>query len=154
VDVVERLRQRVREVCARRRELGVPAVDVVARKGRTIAKVFGAAQAVGARPVGRRHPRDADARPQGSFGTLAGDDFADDLMPRYERQSMRRQLAVDDVQVRAADAAGPYAQQKLPRPDPGLGNLADAQLRPDAFEKRGAHGYGGRSARTRSCGKP
>ena len=42
------------------------------------------------------------------------DDAADDLVPRHERQILRLEFAVDDVQVGATDAAGEDSQSHLP----------------------------------------
>ena len=44
------------------------------------------------------------------------DDDADDFVAENERQSGLRQIAVDDVQVGPADAAGPHLEHDLPSP--------------------------------------
>jgi hypothetical protein len=62
--------------------------------------------AVPASTIDATHPGDADTCPQRQFRCRAFDDFTDDLMPGNEARPERRQIALDDVQVGAADSAG------------------------------------------------
>ena len=85
--------------------LGVAAVEVVAGEPGRVAEVLAAAAAVAARSVRPAEPRDAEPPPVLRLG--------DDLVAGHERQLRTRQLAVDDVQVRTAYAAGTHAQHHL-----------------------------------------
>ena len=110
---VEAGRQRVAEVGADEGELGVAAVDGVAGEGGVVAEVL---HGVGAEPAGAvdaAHPGDADARAEGELGRGAFDDLADDLVAGDEAGLERRKVALGDVQVGAADAAGDDAEQDV-----------------------------------------
>jgi len=62
-------------------------------------------------------------------------------MPGNERQLRPRKFAVDDVQVRAADAAGADADQHLPRSGRGLGSaLQEPQCPAGTLQHHGTHG--------------
>jgi hypothetical protein len=50
-------------------------------------------------------------------------DSADDLMARDNRQLWVRQLAIDDMQIRAADAAGGHLHSNLARPRLPIGEI-------------------------------
>ena len=52
---------------------------------------------------------------------VALDYFADDLVARNHALAQRRQLALDDVQIGAAHAASPHAEQHLAGPGVGTG---------------------------------
>jgi hypothetical protein len=67
-----------------------------------------AALAVAALAAGPAEPRDAEPAPVARH--------ADDLMPQDERQPRVGQLAVDDVEIRAADAARLDSEDDLLRP--------------------------------------
>src|SRR5205085_5878434 len=88
--------------------LRVAAVEVVAGEARRVAEVLAPARAVAAGAVRPAEPRDADA----AAARLVD---ADDLVADDERQLRMRKLAVDDVQVGAADAAGEDADEQLTR---------------------------------------
>ena len=62
--------------------------------------------------------------PSSSVDALADRvDAADDLVARHDRKLGVRQLAVDDMQVGAADAAGLDLNADLPRPGRWVGPL-------------------------------
>ncbi len=112
----------------RHRELGEAAVDVPAGEERVLAEVLLPARAEPAGLVGPVQPRHADAVARGERrrarlaarrdGLGAGPerhDLADDLVAGDDGRAVRRQLALEDVQVGAADAAGQHPQQDLAR---------------------------------------
>ena len=82
---------------------GEPAVPVVAGELRPVAEILEVGEAVAAVSVGPAEPRHADAPP-------LPDDLGDDHVAEDERKLRVRQLAVDDVEIRAADRAGADAQ--------------------------------------------
>ena len=111
--------------------LGVAAVDVVAGEAGAVAEVLPAARAeaaLAARPAEPGH-----AEPAAVLG------LADDLVAGHERQLRTRELAVDDVQVGAADAAGADAEQQLPRRRLGPLELRRPQRRARSVEQHRPH---------------
>src|SRR5262245_32407237 len=128
--------------------LGVAAVQRVAGEARAVAKIFFAAKTEFAFPAGVAEPRHAESRAERHPDAVAWcDDFADDLMTGHERRAGKRQVAVDDVQIRAAHAAGANTEQQLSRlwggPWPRLGD----ELRARSMQ---SHAFGGRRAHTSS----
>ena len=71
--------------------------------------------AVGTGAAGMAEPGNADAPsgPERRHAVAGPVDDADDLVTGHDRQTRIRQLAVDDVQVGPADAAGLDADQDL-----------------------------------------
>ena len=135
-------RQTVDEPGRRHRVLGEAAVDVPAGEQRVLAQVLLAAVAEAAGLVGLVQPRHADAVADGERrrARLAarrdelgagseGDDLADDLMAGHDGRAVRRQLALQDVQVGAADAAGQHPQQDLARTRLGHRELDEPERR-------------------------
>ena len=97
------------------RVFGIAAVEVIAGEARVVAQVFVAARAVAAFAAGVAQPRHADAVADiEAFGRRAffGDD-ADDFMPGNDRQLAVSEVAIDDVQIGAAHAAGANLDQQL-----------------------------------------
>src|ERR1035437_6214816 len=95
----------------------IAAIAGVAGEHRRIAQVLGAAAAIRAYPAGRAQPRHADAltqRKSADARTRSGD-AADDLVPRHDRQLGVFQLAVDHMQIGAADLAGRNRDQDFAR---------------------------------------
>ena len=112
----------------------------VAGEERRVAEIFARAHAIGAMAARMAEPRDADAGPKRQADALASRlDPADDLMPRHDRQLRIGQVAVDHVQVGAADAAGRDRQPNLPRPRLGLGPLLDREPLAGPPENHRAH---------------
>ena len=70
----------------------------------------------------------------------AGDRAAHDLVARHERQLGLGQLAVDDVQVGPADAAGLDGDEDLARGRLRVGQVGLAQRRARRVENHRAHG--------------
>src|SRR6185436_7365667 len=103
------------EALVRHGALGIAAIDVIAGELRVLAQVLAARAAVTAGAVGAAEPGDAypvtgrkavGARPR-------FEDRSDDLVPEDQRQLRLVQLSVEDVQVRAADAAHRDVDQDL-----------------------------------------
>ena len=88
---------------------------------------LGGAEAAGA--VDAAHPGDADACADGEFRSVAADsaDLADDLVAGDDGGRERRQIALDDVQVGAADSAGDDAEQDVAGKDSGRRDVFDAE---------------------------
>jgi hypothetical protein len=57
-------------------------------------------------------------------------DPADDLVARNDRHLRVRQLAIDDMQVRAADAAGGHLHSNLARPGLPIGEFCPFKRSP------------------------
>ncbi len=99
-----------------RRIFGVASVDGVAGEARGIAQVLAARAAIGATATRRAEPRhahpfaDLEAADPGSDG----DDVPDDLVAGDDMRLGMRQVAVNDVQIGAADAARCDPDQDLP----------------------------------------
>ena len=106
------------------RALGEAAIDVVAREARSLAEVLAVRAAVAAFPVGPPQPRDPDAGAEReAFRPLPRlDHLADDLVAEDERELRLVEVAVGDVEVGAADAAGDYAHGDLPPAGLGIGH--------------------------------
>src|SRR5438093_5201655 len=87
------------------RETAVPGI---AGEQRPVAQVLATAAAVRANLAGPSEPGNADSRADGMRrDTLAERrNAADNLVPRNDRQLRVRQLAVDDMEIGAAYAAG------------------------------------------------
>src|SRR5262249_15058372 len=111
------------------RLLRVPAVDVVPGEAGSVAQVLLAGAAVAALAARPAQPRHADAIADAEAGDIGSDrrDGTDDLVAGDERELRIGQLAVEDVQVRAADRAGVHAQEDLSRPGPGLAQLTQRE---------------------------
>ena len=106
VRVARRHGEAVALVCDRL--LREPAVDVVPGEACVVAEVLAPAEAIAAAAARPGEPGDADTLPDCESGHAFADGVhrADDLMPEDERQLRPRQLAVDDVKIGTADAAG------------------------------------------------
>src|SRR5262249_54031691 len=117
---------RVDEVGRRAHAVGVAAVDVPAGEARCDAEVLVAADAEAALAARAPEPRDADAVPrrERDDARAAALHAADDLVPGHDHGPLRRELALDDVQVGATDAARLDADE----------HLAGGRLRDRAFD--------------------
>ena len=118
------------------RVLGVAAVDLVAGEAGVRAQVLLARPAVAASAAGPAEPGHADPLARAREPRRPrprADDVADDLVAGNDRQLRLRQLAVDDVQVGAADGARGDLDQHLPgaRPPAAAAPLS-AKPRPGA----------------------
>ena len=143
-------RQTIDEPGRRHRVLGEAAVHVPAGEERVLAEVLLPAPTEPAGLVGLVQPGDADAvacgeRRRARLAARRDDlcagterhDLADDLVAGNDGRAVRRQLALQDVQVGAADAAGQHPQEHLARTRLGHREL-------DEPERRLRHGGGRR----------
>ncbi len=140
VKVIKLGRQRIDEVAARDGILRVAAVDGVSGEGGRVAEVLEAAAAIGTSAVDAAHPGNADAAAERKFWPGAVFDGADDLMAGYERLLARRQFAIDDVKIGAADSAGADAEQNFAAGDLRLGQVFDLKMMFGCSEDGGFHG--------------
>src|SRR6266540_2581232 len=117
-------------------------VEVVPGEARPLAQIL-APRAAGAADAARpAEPRDADAvagrEPTGARAECL--DPPHHLVPEDERQLGMWQLAVDDVEVGAADAARGDLDPELPRSRDGEGKVRLGERRPQGGEDHRAHG--------------
>jgi hypothetical protein len=146
--VVEGSGQRKAVALVGDRLLGEAAVDVVPGESRGVAEVLAPAATVRAVPAGPREPGDshpvADGRPRRRASAVPGmwalgDDRAHDLVSEDERELGLGQLAVDDVQVGAADPAGLDCEQQLPGSRDRFGQLGERQRLARPLQHHGLH---------------
>jgi hypothetical protein len=138
LEVLESLGDREAEALVCHRALGVATVAVVAGEARAVAEVLAARAAVAALAVGPAEPGHAHPRP-GREALAATKDPRHDLVTGHERELRLTQLAVDDVQVRAAHPAREDLQRKLARAGLRVGQLRRAQRRAWLIEHHRAH---------------
>ena len=114
-DRVARRRQLQRERGLGDEVRGVAAVAGVAGELGMVAKILAALVAIEAMAAGVRQPGNADPLADGEILDPGAEplDQADHLVAGNDRQPRIGQLAVDDVQIGAADAAGFDANQQL-----------------------------------------
>jgi hypothetical protein len=120
----------------------IAAIAGVAGEQRLIAEVLTLHPAVGTGTVGVAQPRDADplADLQAPHGGADRIDPADDLVPGNHRHLRVRQLAVNDVQVRAADAARQHPDADLVRRRLRIRQLRPHQRGTQSVEHHRLHG--------------
>jgi hypothetical protein len=119
-------------------ERGEAAVAVVAGEARAVAQVLAARAAIATLSAGPAQP--GHPHPLARGEALTGlDEAADDLVPRHERQLRPRELAVDDMQVGAADAAGGHLEKDLPGTGLGSGQIGRPEGGARCVEDHGAH---------------
>ncbi len=118
-----------------------PAVARVAGEQRRIAQVLSPAGAIGAMSARMAELGDADARAEREINAGAGRlDPADDLMSRDDRQFWSGEVAVDHMQLGAANAAGLDPNPNLPGPGPGFGPLLQQEPIAGPPQDHGGHG--------------
>ena len=144
-EVVDRVGQSHGHIRSHRGELGKAAVAIPACERRLGAEVLAAletAPAVPARAGQPRHTRAVAGRPSRDAGAQ-GLDPADDLVAGHDRKPPRRQIALGDLQVGAANATGEHAQEQLTFDRFRSGNVAELEGagpdRPRVAEDEGAH---------------
>ncbi len=120
---------------------GVAAVARIAGEERVVAKIFARAHAIGTMPASMTEPRHADARAgrKARHARARRDDAADDFMSGNDGELRLCQLAVDDMKIRAADAAGFDAQQQLSRAGRRERTLFHEERRSRAPQDHGGH---------------
>jgi hypothetical protein len=128
----------------RQRVVGVAAVDLVAGEAGFVAQVLAAAGAVAAVAAGPPQPGHADALAwrEAADALAQGRDAADDLVAGDHRQPRVGELAVDQVQIGAAHAAGLHPQQHLATAGARHRPALQAQRLAGAVEHHRAHGFG------------
>lgn len=96
-------------------EFRVPAVRRVSGEARAVAQVLASSATERADAAGESEPWDANAVPERETSTPRSNplDRANDLMAGDQREDGVWQLAIDHVQVSAAHAACPDADQNL-----------------------------------------
>ena len=122
-------------------ELRVPARQLIPGEARVRAEVLPAGRARAADAARPPEPRHADpVADRRAFGALAERvDHADDLMPEDEGQDRFGEVAVDDMEVGAADPADMDAEPHLARARLGVGQLGGAQRRSRTVQHHRAH---------------
>ena len=97
---------------------GIAAVARIAGEQRRIAQVLPIGAAIRADPAGMSEPRHPDALAESETGNACADlrHPADDLVPGHERELRVGQLAVDHMEIGAANPAGRDRDQDLARP--------------------------------------
>ena len=123
-------RERIARVGDRRR--CETAVARVPSEERAIAEILLAAPAIGADAAGVAEPRNADALTQAQPFDASPDhiDPADDLVARNDRHLRVGQFPIDDMQVRAADAARGHLDSNLTRPRLPIGEICPFKRSP------------------------
>jgi hypothetical protein len=138
VVVAGRQRQAVARVG--NRVLGVAAVHAIAREGCALAKILETPRAVLARVARAGEPRHADALAFAQRYAAANPHYPPhDLVARTQRVTQMRQLRIEHVQVRAADAARCHFQQDLAVSRGGRGNVVQRQRPPRRVDTHGSH---------------
>jgi hypothetical protein len=130
VGIAGRYVEAVALVCDR--ELCVAAIDVQSSEAGEIAQVLPAAEAEPASATGPAEPGDPDS-------PAASGNGPNDLVAQDQRAVSGAQLAVDYVQVGAADSAGVNFDQQAPGPRLGLRHLGQAQWPPGCVEEHRPH---------------
>ena len=126
------------------------AVAGIPGEERAIAKVFLVTPAIGTDATGVAEPRNADAltHAQPFDGRPDHIDTADDLVAGDDRHLRIGQLAIDNMQVCAADAAGGNLDSNLTRPRLPIGKIGPFKRSPKLFQHHRLHGV------LRFCGMP
>ncbi len=119
------LAERKRIACIGDRRRCKAAVARIAGEERTIAQVFPSRHAIGTDAAGMAEPRNADALTHAQPLDALPDriDPADDLVAWDDRHNRVGQLAIDDMQVRATDAAGGHYHSDLAWPGLPIGEI-------------------------------
>src|SRR6516164_2093762 len=132
-----------REPRVRDRVLRVTAVELIARETRLGAEILAPRAAVFAVPAGAAEPWHADALTLACalHALAARDHRGDDLVPGNHRQPRVGKLAVDEVKIGAAHAAGANLEQELPRPRRWARTVDELQRSARCVENHGEHGY-------------
>jgi hypothetical protein len=132
------------------------AVAAVAGEHRPVAEVLGAVPAVRAGAARVPEPWHADALADGWCIEAAADaiDDADDLVAGNDRQSRQAKLAVDDVQIGAADRARLDAKTHLAGAGLGVGPPLELERKARLAKHHRAHGGLKRSGAGPLRGRP
>src|SRR5262249_47518315 len=125
------------------RVLGVTTVELVAGEARPLTEVLPPAAAVAAGAAGPAQPGHADAlaHREAIHPLALLHHPADDLLAQDQGEFRLSQVAVEHMQVGAADAAGMDAQEELLGAWPGHGQIGLAEWLPWPFQEHGTHVY-------------
>ena len=107
--------------------MGIAAVDRVAGEDGAVAEVLHVVAAEPAIAVDAADPRNAYARAGGEGCGCAFHHFADDLMAGNDARVQGRKVALDDVEIGAADAAGDDLEQNFAGLRIGMGDFFDGK---------------------------
>ena len=123
------------------RLLGEAAIDRVAREARAVAEVLAAAAAEAAAAAGPAEPGNAHTLPQAEACDAAAklQHRTDDLMAEHQWEFRLGELAVDDVQVGAADPTDVNLQRQLALTGLTVRKIGFLQGSPDAVEHHRTH---------------
>src|SRR5437660_940543 len=124
--------------------LGVTAVPRVPGEARPLAQILAARAAIEAFAAGEGEPRHPHAIADAELAGLRAErrDGADDLVARRHRKGNCRQLAIEEMQVRAADATGLHPDQQLVSARGRQAHLSEHERRARAHETHRFHGCG------------
>lgn len=125
--VIQAAGKRKNKIGSRGGVLRIAAVDGVAREDRPIAKILVSAPAIRATSIRAAKPRHADAQPRGQFLGRTLHNFPDDLVAGNHLLAQRRQLAFNDMQVRAAHATRTDSQHDVPRLQSGPWHVSNGE---------------------------
>jgi len=103
----------VDEVYASEGVFCIASVDGEASEDGVVAEVFHTGHAETAGAIDSSHPGDTDSGANGEFRGSAINDFAHDLVAGNDAGGERRKVALNDVQVGAADSACEYAEENV-----------------------------------------
>src|SRR5208282_2062841 len=135
--IANRLGQRINEIFARDRILGVAAVVVPSGEAGIRAQILAPAQAIDALPTGIAQPRDSDSRAlretRCAHAVLFDDSY--NFVARDYPRMLRRQVAFGDMEIGAAYSASADAHENLARR--GLGNGRVDRMQRRRFDRRG-----------------
>ncbi len=117
------------------RRRGEATVPRVTSEERLIAQIFLTARAIRADAAGVTEPGDSHTLPERHPFDAGPDclDPADDLVARDDRQFWVRKLAIDNMQIRAADAARGHLHADLARPGLPIGEIRPFKGAPKLF---------------------
>lgn len=130
-----------------RNDMGrVAAIARVAGEKRIVAEIFAAFRTIGTMAAGMAEPWHADTRARRKTCNMRADRFnaSNDLMPRHDRTKRMRQLAVDYVEIRPADASGFGSHEDFFGAGQGFGSRLPDERGPRRVERHRRHGAGRR----------
>src|SRR2546427_3065242 len=144
-------RERQAVACVGEHLLGVTAVPRVPGEARPLAQILTARAAIEALAAGEGEPGHPHAIADAELAGLRAErrDGADDLVARSHRKGNCRQLAIEQVQVRTAHAAGLHSDQQLVPARRRQAHLSEHEPRARAHETRSEERRVGKECRSR-----
>jgi hypothetical protein len=113
MQIIERRGERIYEIGAGQRILGVASIHGVPGECGRVAEILETTLAIPAVPVGAADPGDTYARAGRELRRGSINHDTDDLMAGNESFTTWPQFAFDDVQVRPAKATGTHAEEQI-----------------------------------------